>query len=517
MRALIYLRVSSEGQARKENPISTQKNACLEFARRNGYDVDEAQDIYIDAGISGRSTKSRIAYQAIMERMKTDKNVVGIVAYDTSRISRNLMVYLQFKEQLNKYGKKFFSITEPHFNDDNPVSKLMENMLASFAEFRSGQDGEKISAAMKQKAESGLYVGLAPYGYKNVRGQDYGGKEKRWIETNPITAPIVKEIFAMYTTGRYSLQQVADELNRKGYATSNKKPWVTSSVEKILKNKAYIGHIIWGGVTNPHGQHEKFVDEETFYKVQALMRARNFGANKMRKHTFILRGFSSCGECGSRITGAYHTKPNGMKYSYYQCQRRQHAKPVSCKQSVVAIEELEKQLLKLIKTIQIPHSTALRLEEKIKQVVQKDKGPTDDMRKSLVIQLENIAGKKKSSLEKYVEGNISDDAYRTFKLDLEARELQLKAQLEKVDDTISGIVAQIETAIGLARNCYKTYKTASYEQKILLAQTFFEKVIIKDRTIQNAFLNHPFAYICQEKAKAKREFQYQYTGGNGGS
>jgi len=516
MRILIYLRVSSEGQSRKENPIATQKAACLEYAQRNDHEVDSEKDIYVDDGISGRSATNRFAFKAMLARLKADKDVVGVIAYDTSRISRNLRVYLEFKDYLKKYGKKFFSISEPYFNDDNPVAILMEQIMASFSEFRSGQDGLKIKEAMKRKGEAGLYPGRAPYGYKNVRGEDYGGKEKRWMETDPVTAPWVKEMFSKYASERYSFGSLADELNERGCPTYTKKPWIPSSVEKVLKKKTYIGWIDWSDVDNPNGQHEKLVDENTFYKVQALMRARNYGANRMRKHSFILRGFTYCDECGSRITASYHTKKSGKIYAFYLCSKRQHSKPVLCGQSAIQTKELERQLEKLIKTIQIPESTALRLEEKIKEVVANDKESNEVMRKSIQLQLNNIDGKKKALLEKHLDGSVDADTYKNFKLELEAKEVQLQADLEKVNEVILSIVSKVETAIGLARNCHKTYQNAPYEQKTLLAQTFFAKVTVKDQSIEKAFLNHPFVYVCRTKASRVPAFQYQYAGGDGG-
>ncbi len=517
MRVLLYLRVSTEGQARKENPIATQRTACLEYASREGYEVDEERDIYIDGGISGRSTTGRFAFREIMERIKTDTGVAGIVAYDISRISRNLMVYLQFKKDLRKYDKKFFSISEPFLNDDSPVSRMLEQLLASFAEFRSGQDGDKIKEAMHRKGETGVYPGKAPYGYKNVRGQDYGGKEKRWMETDPITSVYVKEIFARYATGKTSLRQLADELNARKIPSPNKKEWCLGGIANILKKKTYIGYVDWGRVNNPNGQHEKLVDEKVFYRVQSMLKARNYGANKARKHMFLLRGLSYCGECGSRITGSYHQNKKGKIYAHYGCQKQQHSKLVACGQGAVQTKEIEKQLQKLVRTIQIPESAALRLEEKIKKVVANEKDSGEQMRKSLQMQLENIEGRKKSLFEKWMDKFIDDDTYKKYKSEMEAKELQLQDQLAKAHVIVAEISSKMEMGIKLARNCYKTYLNAPLEQKIALIQTLFEQVIIKDRKIEKALLNHPFVYICRGKVSKVPEFQYQLQGGDGGN
>ena len=184
MRVLIYLRVSSEGQARKENPIATQRAACLEYAQRNGYGLNETTDIYIDNGVSGR-TANRVAFQEMLERLKKDGETGGVIAYDMSRIFRNGVEYILFLRDLNKWGKRFFSIMEPFHDDGTPAGFISEWLMAGIGQFNSMHYGAKIREAMKCKAESGVYPGRAPYGYINVRDKkDYGGKEKRWIETD---------------------------------------------------------------------------------------------------------------------------------------------------------------------------------------------------------------------------------------------------------------------------------------------------------------------------------------------
>lgn len=513
MRLLIYLRVSTSQQFKNENPISSQRAACLSYIERMKHSVNEEEDIYIDGGISGR-TDDRAAFKKMLERLKDDKAIGGVVAYDVSRIFRNVGEYLKFRESINKWGKSFFSVSENFTQDDSSGSWFSETMSAVFAEFRSRQDGEKISLGMRNKGISGIYPGRAPFGYRNLREVVYGGKDRRWMETDPITSVWVKEIFQKYATGRYSLYKLAEEMTARGCPAPNKKPWATSSLEKILKKKTYIGFIDWGGLDNPNGKHEKLIDDETFFKVQALMKARNYGSNKERKYTFIFRGLAWCGECGSRITGI-HRRKRLKTYHFYCCPKVQHSKLVKCSQSAFNVDDGEKQLQKIVKSIQIPESASVKLTQKIKAIMANDKKGHEDFRKSLLIKQENIETKKKSLLEKFVDESIDDDSYRKYKLDLETQEVQIKSELSKIEGNLAKMVEDIETAISLARNCYKTYKEAGYDQKILLAQTIFEKFIVKDKKIVSAFLNHPFAYICKDKANKLEVFQYQYDCGDG--
>src|SRR4030042_4680287 len=82
-RALIYLRVSTPGQAEKENPIETQRAACLEYARKNDFTVDPVEDVYVDGGISGR-TDERAAFRLMNARLEADTEVGAVISYDRS-------------------------------------------------------------------------------------------------------------------------------------------------------------------------------------------------------------------------------------------------------------------------------------------------------------------------------------------------------------------------------------------------------------------------------------------------
>jgi len=97
----------------------------------------------------------------------------------------------------------------------------------------------------------------------------------------------------------------------------------------------------------------------------------------------------------------------------------------------------------------------------------------------------------------------------------EIEEAVCRSELGRVDQEITKTAQQIETAVGLVRNVYKTYREASYDQKILLVRTFFERIIVKDKKISEAHLNHPFAYICKGKVAKKEVFQRQYSSGDG--
>jgi len=512
-KALIYLRVSTDGQLKKENPIETQRERCLEYVQRNGYIVDETTDIYVD-GQSGR-TGDRYGFEKLMERVAQDKSVRYVIAYDLSRIFRNAVEFFLFERDLQKHGVQFLSASESFSLDHTPSSWLSKYITAGFAQFRSMQDGVKIKSAMRYKAESGMYPGKAPFGYKNVRepGGVYG-KEKRWMEKDERQSVWVEKAFQMYATEQYSFESLAATLHAQGFPTPNGRPLAPSMLEKILKKKTYIGVIDWGGVYNPNGQHEKLVDPALFNKVQDIIQARLHGSNRSRKHTFLLRGVAVCGSCGSRVTAGIHRGKMGAQYTYYSCSKNKSA---TCKEPSVLLRDLETDAEAKIRQVQLAHGEEAKLRERIRSLVQQETQVHAKMRSSLATQIENVQSRKKSLLEKYVDNKIEDDAYMTFKARLEAEEAKCRDELARVEQRLAAGVRLMERALILANDCHRAFLQASPAYRQLLVRALFAKIMVKDKRIVSAPLNHPFVTVCKKQVLRHPEFQLGTTGGDGGS
>lgn len=509
MNALIYLRVSTDKQAEKGLSVPAQREACLEYAKRNDYEIIGE---YKDEGESAK-TMDRPALLDMLEYCKKDKTIGAIIVYDVSRLARNRYDYALIKKELEKNKIKLCSVTEPI--DDTPEGQLVDGIMSAFAEFRSRQDARKIKMGMFQKVQEGWLPVRAPFGYKNV--QEKGGlgrKDKRWIETDEKEVHWVQRAFMLYGTGKYTLRELADLLNTEGFPTRNGKPLQASSLEGILKNKFYIGVIEWGGATNPNGKHTPIIEPALFDKVQAIFSARNEGVNRQRKHWFLLRGLAFCGECGSRITGEDHPK-KGKRY--YRCQKTQKNKKVECHQRMIPESDLDNQFAELFKMVQLPDGFVEKLRNKIRTIFEKENAIYEKSRKSLLSQIENMRNRQKILLEKLLDGTINDELYETTTKEMQEKEKELKNQLSKVEYNLSGIMRTLEIALFLANNCYKGFLKASPDLRKLLVQAFFKEILVKDKKIAQARLNEPLGYLCKNKLKSNPLFKLEVVGGPRGT
>lgn len=115
----LYIRVSTEDQAREGYSLGVQREYLEAFAKREGYEIFK---VYCDDGISGYSDR-RPALQQLLKAAKSKKFELVLV-YKIDRFSRNLKDLLTLVDEFSSCGVGFQSATEP-FDATTSAGKLM--------------------------------------------------------------------------------------------------------------------------------------------------------------------------------------------------------------------------------------------------------------------------------------------------------------------------------------------------------------------------------------------------------
>ncbi|MCK5494279.1 MAG: recombinase family protein, partial [Candidatus Omnitrophica bacterium] len=126
MKTAIYIRVSTEDQAKEGYSLEVQREYLESFAIREG---NEVVKVYCDEGISAYSTR----WEALQQLLKDakDKKFELVLVYKIDRFSRKLKDLLNLVDELSSYGVGFKSATEP-FDSTTSAGKLMFQQLGSF-------------------------------------------------------------------------------------------------------------------------------------------------------------------------------------------------------------------------------------------------------------------------------------------------------------------------------------------------------------------------------------------------
>lgn len=299
----LYLRYSSNAQS--EQSIEGQMRVCRDWCQRNDVQIVET---YIDRATSALShAEKRVEFQRMIRDSEKGR-FEAVLVYKLDRFSRNRYDSATYKYRLKKNGVRLISATENL--TDSPESIILESVLEGMAEFYSVELAQKVSRGMKESAyKHQVTGGTIPLGYKSVNKQ---------LVIDPVTAPIVQEIFKMYDQGE-SFANMCKILNDKGYRSSSGAHFNKNSFRSLLRNEKYIGvyHYMDYRAENAI---PAIIDRELFDRVQEKLHVRAAApARGKAKVEYLLSGKIFCGHCGGPMDGDSGTSARGTVHYYYSC------------------------------------------------------------------------------------------------------------------------------------------------------------------------------------------------------
>ena len=157
-----------------------------------------------------------------------------VVVFNLTRFARDKYDHFALRSHLKSLGISLRSATEPI--DDTSTGKLMEGVLAAFAQFDNDVRSDRTRAGMKAALELGRWTFLAPLGYLNAPRAM--GKS---LMPDPERAPIVRRAFKEYATGRFTKQQILQQATRWGLTNRRGQPLSSQAIGMLLRNRLYIG------------------------------------------------------------------------------------------------------------------------------------------------------------------------------------------------------------------------------------------------------------------------------------
>jgi DNA invertase Pin-like site-specific DNA recombinase len=222
--AIGYVRVSTEGQATEGVSLEAQQAKISAWCEANGYTLAA---VHVDAGLSGSRADNRPQLQAALDAVCRSGGV--LVVYSLSRLARSTADTLAISERLERAGADLASLSE-RIDTTSAAGRMVFRMLAVLAEFERDQISERTKAALSHKKAKGERVGRVPFGYS--LGSD--GVQLVPIAAEQAVLVTIRELRAAGET----LRAIAAELDRRGVATKNGKPWSHSTIQAILERAA---------------------------------------------------------------------------------------------------------------------------------------------------------------------------------------------------------------------------------------------------------------------------------------
>ena len=306
----VYIRVSTEDQAREGFSLGEQEEKLLQLCKFKELDVYK---VYKDAGISAKDMEHRPQFQEMLKDMKEGK-LNYIVAYKLDRITRSVRDLEELISLLEQYNC-FLLCDRDDVNTSTANGRFFVRMLTVLSQLEIEIVSERTKFGLYGAIKSGHIPGQRPFGYKSA-------EDKRMVIDNS-TRPYVEEIFDLYLEGK-SFQQIANYFKENNIYP--KKNWKDTTIQKIIDNKIYMGDyeqykrigkqenlepIVYMNVVEP------IISRAKWEECQRQKERNQRTYTRDRVYTFFQR--LKCPNC-SRIMKCKGSGGTKRKYMYYTCE-----------------------------------------------------------------------------------------------------------------------------------------------------------------------------------------------------
>jgi site-specific DNA recombinase len=316
MRAAVYIRVSTEEQAKEGFSLEAQKDRCMAFIESQGYSLIK---VYMDDGYSAKNM-NRPRLQELLEDCK--KRVVNlVVVYKLDRLSRSVFDSQVILNHFEKYGVKFKSTME-EFETITAGGRMFLNLMSVIAQWEREQIAERVTMGLTKRAQLGKRnTGTPPLGYK--MGDNFT------LEIDEDKAGYIRTIFDMYARGIGS-RNIQKEISRMGYRTRNETNISQQSIIETISNPVFIGTTHWKARDTPESSriltentHPALVSRELYDKAQTILRRKRNKEISRSSFNYAFSGVLKCANCGYSLNGHTTRKKNVKKeiveYRNYHC------------------------------------------------------------------------------------------------------------------------------------------------------------------------------------------------------
>lgn len=303
LKGAMYIRMSTELQV--ESP-ENQERQIRAYAATYGIEIVKA---YADLGVSGMTAEKREQFQALLDDVEQSRNAYNIVLYlEESRWGR----FVDSREadyhrmRLERKNVVCQSCDQPLTLASNIADRIITLLRDESASDYCRQLSEKVYNGQCNLIIKGYRQGgPAGFGLRRMLLDESGkpkqelaaGQRKSLQTERVILVPgpqaeqeIIRWMYDQFIAGLRE-NQIAEQLNTKGWKTDFGRPWTRGTVRGVLSNEKYIGNNLFNRRSgklksktrnNPEsewirkeGAFSPVIDAERFYIVQGIIKERN--------------------------------------------------------------------------------------------------------------------------------------------------------------------------------------------------------------------------------------------------
>lgn len=443
MKAALYVRVSTEEQAKEGYSIAAQKQRLNEFAKSQGWEIYK---VYVDEGFSAKNLE-RPKMQKMIDDIKKNKFEVVLV-YRLDRLVRSVVDLHELLNLFEENNVMFKSATEM-FDTTSAMGRFFITLVGAMAEWERENLGERIYMGMKRMAQEGKRAGgPTPYGYNLVEGK---------LEINPDEEKWVKYIFDNYKLK--GARTIAIDLNTMGIKKNNgKQRWTDGTIKYVLRNPVYCGFNRWNNRNDDdtiltQGDHKPIISKELFDEIQDVIGSRKQSYKGNSSYPFSSK--LKCARCGYPLQGKKKKRKDGTYYRYYQCNNRANLK--LCDLPPIREYELNEVFFRsvdLIRPDHVPIEQEVDFEQIEKEISRIQKA------------LENMK-------KLFMWGDMDEKEYRKESSELQKKESQLTHQLQSTSSNVD-----LEVIKDMLKNAKESWDYLTFEQQKAFIHDIITQMVV---------------------------------------
>ena len=477
----IWIRVSTEDQARGESPEHHEKRARY-YAESKGWNVKE---VYHLEAVSGKAVIAHPEAQKMLGHIKSG-HITGLIFSKLARLARNTRELLDFADLFNDSDADLISLQES-IDTSTPAGRLFYTMIAAMAQWEREEIASRVAASIPIRAKLGKSLGgQAPFGYK--------WKDKQLLP-DPKEAPVLKLMFDLFLEHRRK-KTVARLLSDKGYRTRNGSAFSGTTVDRLLhdptaKGKHRLNYTKSLGVNKawefkPEAEWEylavePIVSVEVWDQCRGMLREQEKQHKKpAKKAIHLFTGYVFC-HCGNKMT----VRSDSPKYGCPKCKNK------------IPLQDLEEIFQTQLKDFVFsPEDMAKNLERADADVRAKQ-----ELLDTLTAERVKTEKQKEKVSQAYYNDEISMQTYGASMRVIEKRLGEMNDQIPELEAAVDYLkISYLSTdeVVREAQDLYSRWGTLLFEEKRRIIENITDKVTVGSDDIRITLAYTPSAELTAD-------------------
>ena len=470
LRVAFYARVSTDFMEQL-NSLENQKQFFTEYI--GDMPNWEFAGGYIDEGISGVTTKKSEKFNEMIDDA-LDGKFDMIVTKEVSRFARNTLDSIQYTRQLLANGVAVY-FQNDSINTLDEDSEFRLTIMASIAQDESRKISSRVRWGHQQAIKNGVVLGNSNiFGYRKADKRLYIDEKQ---------APIVRELFELYATGKYSMKNLETYFYNKGVRNTKGNKLAHTTMANIIRNPKYMGYYVGNKVrvVDLFTKKQQFlpeeewviykdekgdvvpaiVSEELWQRANEVLKLRSLDVkNRQNKtnHNNLLTGKLICAHCGKPYYRKDTVSKKGTVNSAWRCSYKINHGKDSCPSMTIYEHEIIPILQDVFKSSQRNISELSDLVMRLSEELLKTNEGANRI-ESLNKDIDMEQRKKQKLLQLNIQGMFPDSEFVRMTAECDEEIKRCQAEIEAITDQLSGRkdinkeLAEIRSILNLAAEC----------------------------------------------------------------